>query len=87
MSRECLHIIHNTVADFSGNTLYLARESFYATILNLPEDKDFDRAMAGLGKFVVCSPMVACQHAGYSDHHDRQVNFDAVIRQNNWFTG
>jgi hypothetical protein len=77
----------NTVADFSGNTLYVARESFYDTILNLPEDKDIDRAMAGLGKFVVCSPMVACQQAGYSDHHDRQVNFDMTIRQNNWFTG
>jgi hypothetical protein len=77
----------NTVADFSGNTLYVAKERFYDTILNLAEDKDMDRAMAGLGKFVVCNPMVACQQSGFSDHHNRHVNFDAVIRQNNWFTG
>lgn len=52
----------------------------------MAEDKDMDRAMAGLGKFVVCNPMVACQQSGFSDHHNRNVNFDAFIRQNNRFT-
>jgi hypothetical protein len=77
----------NTVEDFAGSTLYIAKDKFYNTILELPEDKDFDRAMAGLGKFVVCNPMVAWQQAGYSDHHHRDVNFDGVIRQHKWFTG
>jgi hypothetical protein len=77
----------NTVEDFSGSMLYLAKERFYNTILDLPEDKDYDRSMAGLGKFVVCHPMVACQQAGYSDHHGREVDFQPMIRQLKWFTG
>lgn len=56
------------VDDFAGPTLYLVNERFYATLLNLREDIDYDRAMAGLGRFVVCNPMVVCQLDGYSDH-------------------
>jgi hypothetical protein len=66
----------NTVQDFAGATLYLASERFYPTLLDLPEDKDFDRGLAGLGTFVVCNPLVACQHSGYSDHYYRVVNFN-----------
>jgi hypothetical protein len=77
----------NTVSDFAGSTLYIASDRFYDAILDLPEDKDYDRAMAGLGKFVVCCPMVAFQHTGYSDNHQRDCDFNPVIRQNKWFTG
>jgi hypothetical protein len=54
----------HTVDDFAGTTLYLAYQRFYPTLLDLPEDKDYDRALAGRGKFVVCSPLVASQHSG-----------------------
>ncbi len=64
-----------TARDFAGATLYLASEQFYTTLLDLPEDCDFDRALAGRGKFVVCNPLVASQHSGYSDHYNRVVNF------------
>jgi|HubBroStandDraft_5_1064220.scaffolds.fasta_scaffold17127_4 hypothetical protein len=65
----------HTVDDFAGTTLYLACQRFYPTLLDLPEDKDYDRALAGRGKFVVCSPLVASQHSGFSDHHNRLVSF------------
>lgn len=65
----------NTVNDFAGTTLYLASERFYPTLLDLPEDKDYDRALAGQGKFVVSNPLVASQHSGFSDHHNRVVSF------------
>jgi hypothetical protein len=32
--------------------LYIAREQFYETILMLPENKDYDRQLAGLDSIV-----------------------------------
>ena len=69
----------NTVADFSGTMLYAAHERFYDAILSLDITRDYDRAMAGLGRFVVCSPMVACQHSGFSDNQRRFIDFAPTI--------
>lgn len=77
----------HTVEDFAGAMLYLANARFYDTILTLPEDKDYDRAMAGRGKFVVCHPMVASEHVGFSDHHQRETHFRQMIPDAHWFTG
>jgi hypothetical protein len=75
-----------SVHDFSGTTLYFANERFYDTLLNLPEDKDYDRAMAGLGRFFVCMPMVVMQHNGFSDNHQRHVDYGPVLRRMKWFS-
>lgn len=77
----------DVVDDFAGPTLYLVNERFYATLLNLREDIDYDRAMAGLGRFVVCNPMVVCQQDGYSDHYDRPVRFSPLTDPGKWFIG
>lgn len=77
----------NTVDDFSGTTLYLVNERFYPTLLRLPEDIDYDRAMAGLGKFIVCQPMIVSQQSGYSDHYERAVTFSPMADPEKWFTG
>lgn len=74
-----------TVRDFSGTMLYMVHERFYETILNLREAKDFDRMMAGLGRFVVCNPMVSCQHDGFSDNAQRQLDFESIRKKANWF--
>ena len=75
----------NTVKDFSGASFYTIRQRFYSTFLSLPQGKDFDRELAGKGKFMVCSPMVACQHNGYSDNQKRYIDFGPLIRRKKWF--
>lgn len=64
----------------------MVHEPFYDRILNLADDSDFDRMMAGLGRFVVCNPMVACQHDGFSDNTHRHVNFNSIRKRGNWFS-
>jgi len=66
--------------------LYIAREQFYETILNLPESKDYDRQLAGLGQYLVCSPMVAFQHSGYSDNRKRHIDFTPYAQRMKWPT-
>lgn len=80
-------IFENTyiVREFSGAMLYIAHQRFYETILSLHETKNFDRMMAGRGRFVLCSPMVACQHDGFSDNSQRHLNFESIRKKGNWF--
>ena len=65
----------STVRDFSGLHLYVVHSRFYDTFLSVPEHKDIDRALAGLGRFVVCSPMVAIQRNDYSDHQKKYQDY------------
>lgn len=58
----------NTVNEFCGLTFYYCHRRFYDTFLSLPRDKSIDRAMKGLGKFVVCQPFVVIQHETPSDN-------------------
>jgi len=76
-----------TVQDFAGITLYVMHEQFYDKFLALDEEKDADRALAGLGRFVVCEPMVACQQSGYSDNQKKYLDFGPLLRAKKWFTG
>lgn len=71
----------NSVDDFSGTTLYLVKQKFYDTLLSLPEDKDYDRALAMKGRFFVCNPMVVIQHNGFSDNQKRYIDFGPYIRR------
>ena len=75
------------VNDFSGTSLYTINEKFFDTFLGLRPGVDFDRQLAGKGKFIVCDPMVACQHDGYSDNQKRHIDFEPLFRRKKWFTG
>jgi len=77
----------NLVSDFSGTTLYFVHQRFYDTLLMQPENIPWDRGMAGLGKFIVCDPMIVVQHNGYSDNQKRYIDFGPLIRRRKWFTG
>lgn len=70
----------NSVKDFSGLTLYKIKNSFYNFFLDLPEDKDIDRALANKGKFIVCNPFVAIQYNGYSDNKKAYQNYDLFLQ-------
>lgn len=65
----------NRIDDFSGTTLYLVHEKFYDELLSVPEETDFDRALAHRGNFFVCNPQVVVQHSGFSDNQKRYIHF------------
>jgi hypothetical protein len=67
----------NTTDDWCGMTLYVIRQRFYPTFLNLPDMNHIDRSLAGKGKYIVCDPMVCSQRAGFSDN---KLHWDSYER-------
>lgn len=76
----------NTLYSFSGLHLYLIKRKFYQTFLSIPPFRNIDKGMAGMGKFVVCSPLVAKQRNGYSFHRKKEVNDDSYLEGRNFLT-
>jgi hypothetical protein len=76
-----------TVNDFSGTSLYTISQRFYDLFLSIQPGKDFDRQLAGKGKFVVCKPMVALQHSGYSDNSKREIDFSRYTAKYKLYNG
>jgi hypothetical protein len=82
-----LNIIHlskrkdNSVIDFSGPILYLIHERFYDTFLSINENNHIDRALKNRGRFIVCNPMVAIQHDGFSDNSKRIMHYDIYLKE------
>lgn len=56
----------NTVHTFSGLTLYIIHERFFDKFLSVKNESNIDREIGGMGKFVVCNPMVCTQIGGLS---------------------
>ncbi|MFA7290368.1 MAG: hypothetical protein WC055_15950, partial [Melioribacteraceae bacterium] len=55
----------NCVKDFfCGLSMYMVHERFYDKFLNIHKFGNLDRLLVGMGKFVVCNPMVVSQHGG-----------------------
>lgn len=65
----------NTVKDgyFTGLTLYTVSAKFYDTFLSIKETGNIDALLRGLGRYVVCDPMIVSQHGGYSNNSERIV--------------
>lgn len=63
----------NTVknGDFSGLTLYTVHQRFYDTFLSIRNVGHLDRLLKGMGKYVVCNPIIVSQHSGWSDNHNK----------------
>ena len=71
---------------FSGLTCYVISERFYDTFLSLPENKNIDRAMTGMGKFLFCDPFVTKQRNGYSFHRKKEVNDEHYLAGRKFLT-
>jgi hypothetical protein len=65
---------------FSGTMLYVIQEKFYDTFLSTDEHYHIDRGLRNKGKFIVCNPMVAVQHNGYSNNAKRIMNYDVYLK-------
>lgn len=76
---------NGSVNDFAGMHLYKIKQKFYDAFLLTPEEKDIDRSLANKGMFVVCNPMVAIQHNGFSDNKIKYENYDPCFKNRKHF--
>lgn len=74
-----------TLHDFCGFHCYIVKDHFYDTYLSVPYDEHIDRAMAGMGKFILCDPMIAVQHSGYSSNTGKFENYDSLLQDKRLF--
>lgn len=70
---------NNEVKVFSGMHCYIVHECFYDTFLNTPTDKHIDRALGGLGKYVVCDPFIAEQYDGFSSNTGKDETYTRLM--------
>lgn len=75
----------STVEDFCGATLYIVNSRFYDIFLSVPENINIDRALSYRGKFVVCNPLVAFQHNGFSDNIKQYCNYNKYLKGKTYF--
>jgi hypothetical protein len=76
----------NSVDDFAGIMLYTIHERFYDTFISVDEQEHIDRGLAGMGRFVVCNPIVALQHNGYSDNRGCYMDYNIYLSDRQLFT-
>lgn len=70
---------------FTALHCYIVHNRFYDTFLNTPDNIHLDAALADVGKYVVCEPMVCAQHNGYSQNSNNYCNFDVILSQRTWY--
>lgn len=81
------HFQNNQLISWAGLHLYIVHKNFYETFLSLPEDEHLDRAMAGLGDFHLCNPMVAIQANGFSSNTGKPENYDHLLSGQSLYKG
>jgi len=74
-------IINQSVKDFSGLTFYTIHKKFYDSFINHEITSNLDRSLRNLGDFIVCLPIVAVQHNGYSDNLKQHCDYTACFNQ------
>jgi len=77
----------NRIENFRGMSLIIVHQRFYDKFLSIPEDKNIDNALDGLGEYFVCPQWVATQHPGFSDKDQKMVNYDSKIPKERLFKG
>jgi hypothetical protein len=76
----------NTVEKFTALHCYFVHQNFYNTFLSTNSHQHLDHALAGLGKYIVCNPMIAVQQNGYSDNEKSYQNYDQLIKNRNLYS-
>jgi len=78
---------NNMVKDFAGLTLYIVAKRFYERFLSTPDDDHLDRVLSGLGKYVVCNPIVVTQYDGVSGNTGKFEAYEGFFKNRNLFGG
>lgn len=76
-----------TVEDFSGMTLYTVHERFYDKFLEVPILNHIDRALARLGRYVVCKEFVAIQWTTWSKNKGAMVDHSPLLTGRRLYNG
>lgn len=75
----------NTTDYFCGMTLYIVHSRFYDKFLSINPNDHIDREMKGMGKFVVCNPMVCEQYDGHSQNTGKDEKYRNLLEGRNLF--
>jgi hypothetical protein len=75
----------NTVREFSGFHCYVVKSKFYEAFLSVPDDEHIDRALAGLGRFVVCNPFAFIQYDGVSSNTGKYESYSRLLQGRNLY--
>ncbi len=81
---------NNIVKDFTGLTLYCIHSRFYDKFLSVDPNEHIDhldRALRGLGKFVVCNPFTFIQYNGRSSNTGKHEEYDSLLIGRNLYNG
>lgn len=91
-------IYHGEISDtrrvmngFSGGmTLYIVKEQFFDTFLNVSENNHIDNNLGELAwdhKYYVCNPFVCTQSGGYSFNKKQILYYDEYLRGKTLYAG
>lgn len=75
----------STVDYFCGFGLYIVHSRFYDTYLSVDKHEHIDRAMGGLGTFVVCQPFIAEQYDGHSQNTGKDETYGNLMKNRKIF--
>lgn len=70
----------NTTDYFSGFHLYIVQKRFYKKFLSVDKTEHIDRALSGLGKFVICQPFAAIQYEGFSANTGKDEVYSQLLQ-------
>jgi hypothetical protein len=71
------------VKEYVGNHCIIIHENYYDTFLSVPYSLHIDQAQNGLGDFWMVYPMAALQRPGWSSNNHAQVNYNALLKEEN----
>lgn len=72
---------------FTGMTCYAIARRFYDIFLSTQTDEHIDRALAGKGEYIVCSPFICTQYDGFSSNTGKMEAYEYIQRDRIFFTG
>ena len=75
----------NTTDYFCGLTIYICHSRFYDRFLSADPHEHIDRALEGMGKFVVCNPFIAEQWDGWSHNTGKEEKYGKLMQGRNLF--
>lgn len=77
----------NKVHDFTGLTLYIIKNQFFAKFLTTPDDDHLDVLLGGLGDYRVCNPFTFIQYDGVSSNTGKIETYANFFVNRNLYVG
>lgn len=75
----------NLLKSFTALHCIRVHSRFYDTFLSADPEQHLDNALNGKGKYIICYPMIASQHDGYSDNAQKDCSFGTLLERWDWW--